>query len=266
MKFRLIKTNLSVIQKICLSGLFIALVVILQKVVAINYLSFAPFIRISFGGPALIIFASILLGPIYGAFIGAASDLLGYLIFDPRMYPPYLQITAIYMLLGFVSYFVFSFVFSIKNRKLLSIFEILFLAAIWAVVSLYVILSNQITLFSSTYDINVLTKILVPSLLGLMFVGIILFSNLLKPKDDNIYTSPLHICFGSFICDFFVLVIFGSIMKAWAFGFTTFLAIILCQAMVMFVNVVLDTLFITTFQRFSKKYYLEDLSNGVRRE
>ena len=262
MKFALIKTNLSIIQKICLSGLFIALVVILQKVVAINYLGFAPFVRISFGGPALIIFASILLGPIYGAFIGMASDLLGYLIFDPRMYPPYLQITAIYTVLGFVSYFIFSFIFSIKNRKALSIVEIIVLSLIWAAVSVYVIVSEKITLFSSTYDVPILTKVLVPSILGVMFIGIILFSILLKSRDDNIYLSPLHICFGSFICDFFILVIFGSIMKAWAFGFATFLAIILCQAMVMFVNIVLDTLFITTFQRFARKYYIEEAYEG----
>ena len=136
MKLTLFKTNLTTIQKICLAGLFIALIVILQKVVAINYLAFAPFVRISFGGPALIIFASVLLGPIYGGLIGAASDLLGYLIFDPRMYPPYLQITAIYTLLGVASYYVFSFVYSIKNRKALSIIEIAVLTAIWLAVSL----------------------------------------------------------------------------------------------------------------------------------
>ena len=256
MKITFFKTNLTTIQKICLAGLFIALIVILQKVVAINYLAFAPFVRISFGGPALIIFASILLGPIYGALIGMGSDLLGYLIFDPRMYPPYLQITAIYTVLGFVSYFIFSFVFSVKNRKLLTIIEIIVMAAIWLATSLFVVLNNQITLFSSTYDVPLLTKILVPSILGVMFIGIILFSVLYKPKDDNPYMSPLHICFASFICDLLVIVLFGSVMKAWAFGFATFLTIIICQAMVMFVNVTLDTLFISTFQRFTKKYFI----------
>ena len=256
MKILFFKTNLTVIQKICLSGLFIALVVILQKVVAINYLAFAPFVRISFGGPALIIFASILLGPIYGALIGMGSDLLGYLIFDPRMYPPYLQITAIYTVLGFVSYYIFSIIFSIKNRKVLAMIEIIVLAVIWALTSAFVILNNQITLFSSTYDVPLLSKILVPSFLGAMFLGIILFSILYKPKDDNPYMSPLHICFASFICDLFVIVLFGSIMKAWAFGFATFLAIIICQAMVMFVNVTLDTLFINVFQRYTKKYFI----------
>ena len=256
MKLQFFKTNLTVIQKICLSGLFMALIVILQKVVAINYLAFAPFVRISFGGPALIIFASVLLGPIYGALIGLGSDLLGYLIFDPRMYPPYLQITAIYTLLGFLAYFIFSLVFSIKNRKVLAGIEIASLSLIWAGVSAFVILSNQITLFSSTYDVPLLSKILIPCVLGIMFIGIILFSLLVKAKDENPYMSPLHICFASFLCDLLIIVLFGSVMKAWAFGFATFLAIILCQAMVMFVNVMLDTLFISTFMRFTKKYFV----------
>ena len=256
MKFQLLKTNLTVIQKICLSGLIMALVIILQKVVAVNYLAFAPFVRISFGGPALIIFASVLLGPIYGALIGLGSDLLGYLIFDPRMYPPYLQITAIYTLLGFVAYFIFSFVFSFKNRKALAVTEIAVLALIWAVVSVYVIMSNQITLFSSTYDVPLLSKILIPSILGIMFIGVILFSLLYKPNDGDSNKTPLHICFASFLCDLFVIVLFGSVMKAWAFGFATFLAILLCQAMVLFVNVMLDTLFISVFLKFSKKYFV----------
>ena len=258
MKLQFFKTNLTVIQKICLSGLFMALIVILQKVVAVNYLAFAPFVRISFGGPALIIFASVLLGPIYGALIGMGSDLLGYLIFDPRMYPPYLQITAIYTLLGFVAYFVFSLIFSFKNRKALLLIEIIFMTIIWALVSSYIIFNQQITLFSSTYAVPLLSKILIPAILGVMFIGIILFSALYKPKEESNFASPLHICFASFICDFFVIVLFGSVMKAWAFGFATFLAIILCQAMVMFVNVTLDTLFISVFLKFSKKYFVRE--------
>ena len=256
MKIQWLKTNLTLIQKICLSGLFMAIVVILQKVVAINYLAFAPFVRVSLGGPALIIFASILLGPIYGMLIGIGSDLLGYLIFDPRMYPPYLQITAIYALLGFVSYFVFSLVYSLRNTKALTIIEIAFVAIIWAVISLFMLLNNQITLFSSTYDLTVLSKVLVISISGAIFLSIILLSNLIKPKDDSVYASPLHICFASFLCDFFVLVLFGSVMKAWAFGFATFVAIIICQALVMSFNVFIDTFFISAFQHFCKKYYV----------
>ena len=248
MHIKWFKTNLSEIQKICLAGLFIALAVIMQKVVAINYIPVLPFVRVSFCGPALIIFASILLGPIYGALVGAASDLLGYLIFDPRTYPPFLQITAIYFVLGFGSYFVFSLVRSIKNKKVMAVIEIGTLSLIWVAATMFLILNQKVQL---------VFKIVVPIVSGLLFVGLILFSLFYKGKEDNPFISPLHLCFASFICDFLFLLIFGSLMKAWAFGFDLFITIFLCQALVMFVNVVLDTLFISAFQRFTKKYFVE---------
>ena len=258
MKFRFIKTNIPVIQKICLTGLFIALSMILQKVIAVNYISAFPFIRLSFGGPALIIFSSILLGPVYGALVGAGSDLLGYIAFDIKAFPLYPQITAIYALLGFAAYFVFSFITSIKNRKLMLGIEIGSLAAIWVAVSLFVILNNEITVMSTTHHIDTIVKILVPAISGVIFIGLIIFSILYKGKDDKPVFTPLHICFASFICDFFILVLFGSLMKALSFGTATFMAIILCQALVMFFNVMLDTFFISVFQKYTKKYFVSE--------
>ena len=83
--------KLPLTQKICLAGLLTALATILQKVLAINYLAALPYFRISFGAPAVIVFASIFLGPFYGAAVGAFSDILGYFAFDmstfPYMYP-----------------------------------------------------------------------------------------------------------------------------------------------------------------------------------
>lgn len=265
MKIHWLRTNLSVIQKICFSGLFIALTCVLQKVVAINYLAFAPFIRVSLGGPALIIFSSILLGPIYGLFVGAGSDVLGYFVFDIKAYPFAPQITAIYALLGFVAYFVFSLVFSIENRRLMKIVEIILMAVIWVIVCVFIFTKNEITTTGSKpYELTTLSKTLVCAVSGLIFVGIILLSFLLKPKSNSIYESPLHICFASFICDFFVIVLFGSLMKGFVFGFQTFIAIIACQALIMFFNVFIDTMLISAFQRFTKKYYVEN--QNVRRE
>lgn len=248
MKFKWIKTNITPIQKICLTGLFIALAVICQKVMAVNYIPALPFVRVSFCGPALIIFASVILGPFYGLIVGAASDLLGYLIFDPRTNPMFIQITAIYAVLGFASYFVFSFVRSITNRKLMLGIEIGTLLVIWGAATAFLITNAKVDL---------IFKIIVPIACGLLFIGLILFSIFFKGKEDNPFISPLHICFASFVCDFFFLLWFGSFMKALAFGLDLFVTIFLCQALVMFVNVVLDTFFISTFQRFTKKYFVE---------
>ena len=248
MHIKWIKTNISPLQKICLTGLFIALAVICQKVMAVNYIPALPFVRVSFCGPALIIFASIILGPFYGMIVGAASDLLGYLIFDPRTNPMFIQITLIYAVLGFASYFVFCLVRSITNRKLMLGIEIGTLLLIWGATTVFLITNAKVEL---------VFKIIVPIISGLLFIGLILFSILFKGKEDYPFISPLHICFASFVCDFFFLLWFGSLMKAWAFGFNLFIAIFLCQALVMFVNVVLDTFFISTFQRFTKKYFVE---------
>ncbi len=248
MHIKWIKTNISPIQKICLTGLFIALAVICQKVMAVNYIPALPFVRVSFCGPALIIFASIILGPFYGMIVGAASDLLGYLIFDPRTNPMFIQITLIYAVLGFASYFVFCLVRSITNRKLMLGIEIGTLLLIWGATTAFLITNAKVEL---------VFKIIVPIISGLLFIGLILFSVLFNVKEDNPFISPLHICFASFVCDFFFLLWFGSLMKAWAFGFNIFVTIFLCQALVMFVNVVLDTFFLSTFQRLTKKYFLE---------
>ena len=256
MKFKFIKTNIPFVQKICLTGIFIALTMILQKVIAINYIAAFPFVRLSFGGPALIMFASVLLGPLWGAAVGMGSDLLGYIAFDIKAYPLYPQITAIYTLLGFAAYFVFSLIASIKNRKLIFGIEVISLAAIWLAVSLFVITSNSITVMFTTHKIDLIVKILVPVISAAIFAGIIIFSILYKGKDENPVFSPLHICFASFICDLFIIVIFGSLMKACAFGFATFMAILLCQALVMFFNVMLDTVFISVYQKYTKKYFV----------
>lgn len=248
MHIRWIKTNISPIQKICLTGLFIALAIIFQKVMAVNYIPALPFVRVSFCGPALIIFASVLLGPFYGLIVGAASDLFGYLIFDPRTNPLFIQITLIYAVLGFASYFVFSFVRSITNKKLMFGIEVATVLIIWGAATTFLLTNAKVEL---------VFKIVVPIVAGLLFIGLILFSLLFKGKEDSPFISPLHICFASFVCDFFILLWFGSLMKALAFGFNLFVTILLCQALVMFVNVVLDTFFISTFQRFTKKYFVE---------
>ena len=113
--------KLPLTQKICLAGLLTALATILQKILAINYLAALPFFRISFGAPAVIVFASIFLGPFYGAAVGAFSDILGYYAFDMSSFGYMPQITLIYLLLGLSAYFVYFLIVKLKNDKLIFI-------------------------------------------------------------------------------------------------------------------------------------------------
>lgn len=241
------------IQKICLAGLFIAITTILQKVVAINYIPIVPFVRISLGGPALIIFSSIFLGPIYGAVVGFASDILGYFIFDPKTYGMYWQITAIYTVLGFVSYFVFYLIKLLKNRKLCFIIESLSMLAFATFISLFFILNNKVTLYSSTYDIALWQKITIPIVVFALFIGLIIALFIISRKTKTEEYSIWQISFACFILEVSVIVLFGSLMKSWAFNFNFFI-IATCQLVVLFFNIPINTLFISLFLRLTKRF------------
>ena len=248
--------KLSVVQRICLTGLFIAVAAILQKVLAINYIPIVPFLRISLGGPAIIIFSSIFLGPIYGMMVGAMSDVLGYFIFDPKNMSFFPQITAIYLVLGFVSFFIFWLFKNIKNAKLMLIIEGVSFIGIIAAVALYVFLNPNLQLYGSSYTLVLWQKILIPCLLfvllSALFVSSILFER--HFKEDKLPMNPINISFACFVIETAVMVVFGTLMKGLAFGFATYPMILICQLIVMGVNVPLNTWLITLLLRITNRY------------
>ena len=90
--------KLKPILKITLSALFIALTIVASKFLPISNVFNLPFLRISLG-PTLLIFASILLGPFYGALTGLLSDLVGF-IFDTTGYAYNPLFSLTYLLYG----------------------------------------------------------------------------------------------------------------------------------------------------------------------
>lgn len=255
----MIKYDLSLVQKICLAGIFIPMVAIFQKVFAINYISIIPFVRISFGGAALIMFSSILLGPWFGLLVGVMSDIVGFFIFDPKMFGaiPFFQITAIYGLLGFSSYYVFKLVGKIKNTKTLLIIELGTMLAITIGVTLFLLLNNSIQLYGVNYEFGSLQRILIPILTlilqGFLFVIIYFIDRHFKKR--GVQVSTYHISFVAFILEVTVMLVFGTIMKTWAFSSTTFLAIFFTQLLVLFINVPLNTFIISYIINVSNKIF-----------
>ncbi len=253
----LLKHNFSLVQKICFAGLLIAIATILQKVVAINYISVVPFLRVSLGGPATIIFASIFLGPWFGLLIGAASDILGYFIFDPKTMGFFPQITAIYAVLGFVSYFIFKLIMLVKNKNHMRIIEYISIALVVIGTSLFMGLNNQVTLYGTTYNIELWQKILIPSLGGALFIVLIVVTELTsklfeKKNDPRLVANPHQISFSCFLIEILVMLLFGTLMKACAFGFATFGVIVICQLIVMVINVPLNTFIISYIMLLTK--------------
>ena len=259
----LLKANLTTVQKICFAGIFIAVVTILQKVLAINYIPVIPFLRISLGGPAVIIFSSIFLGPIYGMCIGALSDILGYFLLDPKMMGYLPQITAIYALLGLVPYFIFWLFKLIKNEKVMFIIEGVSFVGLIAGITTYLFLNDNLQLYGSTYTLALWQKILIPSillvLLAGLFVSSILFNS--KYKKDSLPMSPICITFCCFVIEVLIMVLFGTMMKGWAFGFKTYPMILICQVIVLFVNIPLNTWLLILLLRVTNRFYKQPIQS-----
>ena len=252
----MVNYKLSIVQKISLAGIFIVLVALFQKIFAVNYIAIIPFVRISFGGPALIIFSSVLLGPWFGLMVGAFSDIIGFYIFDPKMFGavPFFQITAIYALLGFSAYWVFKLVNLIKSRKLMMIIEGSTFGAILLFITLFICLTNSITLYGTEHVFTTLHRILVPTftfiLLSALFAITYFIDRHFKKKEFNV--STYQVSFASFILEVFVMLIFGSVMKTWAFGSTMFIAIFFSQLIVTFFNVPLNTFLLSYIMYLSR--------------
>ena len=242
--------QLSIVQKIALAGIFIILIALFQKVFAVNYIPVLPFVRISFGGPALIIFSSILLGPWFGLLVGAASDIVGFYIFDPKMFgsAPFFQITFIYALLGFASYFIYKLFQIVKNERLMLTIEVV----------VFVLLLVGVTLFSALdYDVNLSTaeRILIPTI-SLTLLGLTLFTQIFVSKffkKRSIEINVMSIGFACFVIEMSIMVAFGVAMKTWAFSSATFLVILISQIIVAFFNIPLNTFLVSYIMYLSNK-------------
>lgn len=247
----MLNNRLSLTSKICLAAIFIVLATICQKVVAINYIAVIPFLRISFGGPAIIIFSSILLGPWFGLLVGAGSDILGYFIFDPKSNAFFPQITAIYALLGFASFFIFLFVKKLIGEKVIKVVAPTFIVLALTTVILAIWLAPSLKLYGSTYTLVLWQKISITAglvvLTSALVVFILLYSR--KNHDINVY----QVSFSLLLIELLVMVLFGTLMKGLAFGFATYPVILLCQIIVLFINIPLNTVLISLLSKIVKR-------------
>lgn len=87
-------------KKIVVSGILIALSIVMTRLLAINP---EPFIRISFGFVPVIL-AGIILGPFFGFAVGGVADILGCLLFG---IPPFLPISLTSALAGLLSWLIY---------------------------------------------------------------------------------------------------------------------------------------------------------------
>ena len=231
-----------------------ALIVIFNKVLAVNYI--IPFARISFGSIALIIFASIVLGPFYGLVIAAGADILGYFMFDMSSFGWFPQITLTYALMGFVPFFIYKFVRIFKKDKTFMIIEYSVFAVVLILVSLFFAFNDQINLVTSVRKLTVAERFLYPSLVLLFFGIIVLFNFLIdkKVKKSDLPVNIYQISFIVFITEIFIDLLFGGLMKSWAFGWNLLVPIYLVQGIIMFFNIPYNSYIIFVIMKAMKRF------------
>lgn len=256
-----IPTKFTLVNKICLAAIFIALGMILNQVICIKEIPIIPFVKISLGGPALIILSSLLLGPLFGALVGGAVDFLGYLIFDFKTFAYFPQITLTYILLGFVPGFIFALVKNIKNKKIMMGIEISFMSILFIGLTLFFIFNNSVKLYGKVYTFELYQKILLLFTLfilcGFTLLITFLMDKMYSKREDKekLILNPYQISFVCFIVEILIMVIFGTLMKGISFGFTMYPAILVCQIITMFINIPLNICLISYILLLTRKYY-----------
>ena len=93
--------KMTILHKISYSALFIALGVILSRLVSIPALFGLPFLKVSFA-PSIVMFSSFYLGPIFGLIVGTFTDILGAIIFPTGPFNPLYTIAG--SLTGLIPY------------------------------------------------------------------------------------------------------------------------------------------------------------------
>lgn len=257
--------KLDSVQKITLSGIFIALVIILTRFLAIQYIPVIPFVRISLG-PALIIFSSLLLGPIYGGVIGGLSDFMGILLVpNPQGFSINPFITLIYTLLGVLPWLTLYLIKKIKMSRSAPYVFYGTLSAIWLFILFFLIFNNSITLYGATYQFNALSKslIIVISFVFSALMGVaIYFTNryfLQKNIDHKLLASPYQVAIVVLVAEVVLMLFLGSIVKTYFFG-VDFLFVFFAQAIVLFINIPLNTFVVSyLLQLSSRLYYLNEV-------
>lgn len=241
----MIKTSL--IQKITLSGLFLALTIIFTRILSIQNIPVIPFVRISLG-PALIILSSLFLGPISGMIVGAGSDILGIVLFPNSLgYSINPLITLVYGLLGLLPGLLYLLIVKIKSpqKSFISIGITLFLLFVF--VTIFLLMNNEIVLFNKSYYFELWQKILIIVLsfvLSIITMICLYFTNKFISKRNDGTINTYSIALICLICELFIMLILNSIVKTIFFEID-FIFIFFAQAIVFFIDIPLNSLVVT---------------------
>lgn len=239
--------------KITLSALFIALTIVASKFLPISNVFSLPFLRISLG-PTILIFASILLGPVYGAMTGLLSDLVGF-IFDTTGYAYNPLFSLTYLLYGLLPGLL---IFLLKrNKSSKPIVQIISFLAINLFIIVFFSMNDSIAPYGGKeYILDLTTKlIIILSSIGitiLYFIIYIILYKRFKTKEKRILLNNISII--NFVVLIFVQLFVGVIVKKITYE-VDILILIGAQIIVTTIELLISNYLVSTFYFISKKIF-----------
>lgn len=248
--------------KITLSALFIAITIVASKFIPISNIFGLPFLRISLG-PTILIFASILLGPVYGAATGLLSDLIGF-IFDTTGYAYNPLFSLTYLLYGLVPALLV--LILKKNKTSIPLVQIISFLFINIFITCFFSLNDTIAPYGGkVYELDLSTKLIVIlssiGITALYFIVYVILYKKFKEKEKRILLNNISII--NFVSLILIQLVIGVIIKKITYE-VDIIVLIGSQIIVTTIELLISNYLVTTLYVVSKKIFKNE--NPVKKQ
>ena len=188
--------------KITYAALFIGLNILLTRLVGLAQVgAFFSWARIA-PGTSVTIFASIFLGPLYGALVGVAGDALGWLLLGQFTGTFNFFLSIYYAIMGCLPFFIFKGFTSLKKSYLKwgALWVLVVLLGLFATLGIWLSKGVENILLKANFELNVarivLTIITFVFLCGSILVSILVGRKQKDKKMQMMADATLGDCFG----------------------------------------------------------------------
>lgn len=211
----------TVLQRMTLTAMMFAIYVIATRFIMVPV---TEYVRLS-AGVAILIFSSILLGPLCGAVIGAGGDLMGALLLPYAGLSINPLMTVSYGLMGATPGVIMMLFKLLKNKeKLYSILFFVLLGIIFTSLTIYTSISYSITMFNHEFVFNLVGRIVVPIVAFVVLALLALFTYFLnrhfkkKREMHPNLPSPYQVSFIVLVIEVVFTLFINVFAKMWYSG------------------------------------------------
>jgi len=266
------KAKLSTTQKMALAAMLLVVNILGTRLPGLLQPSqLFGFNRITFG-PSIVIFSSLILGPLFGAVVGAGGDALGWLLLGTQTGPLNFFVTILYGLLGIVPWLLLLFTKRMRtlNKHPWSLYAVSLV--LWCVFIVFLYCSDVFDATFIKWNMDLLAAkitfgILSGVLLILMWVGLY-FENRYYQKrilDFSSIPSPIEVAFIVMFSEIILMVflkplcfylyypLFYGISFEGQFHIT-YSVLVLLSIMFSFVDIPLNAFAVSWLLIFSKRF------------